>query len=259
MQVKEYVAASPGFPCRFERRVLQLPFRGETTSVPVHLFSSKADLSKAPVLITSGGVDTWKMDIHSLVLTFAKLGLTVLAFDQPGTGESAATLSKEGDEIVLGLVREAKALGNGWVAHFGLSFGANFAAMTGLSGAVNASVVLGAPLDKAFAEENLSRLPYGMFDILGNALGFDHHPELSELARLAQGLSRRDLLQQQKNAPMLVINGADDYFVPQNDTTTFTGRRNTEVRLLKGTGHCATSKMPEVMAITTEWMRARLG
>jgi esterase FrsA len=258
MQVKEYVAASPTFPVRFERRILQIPYRGRVAAVPVHLYSSKDDVSKTPVLITSGGVDTWKMDIHPMALAFAKLGLTVLAFDQPGTGESTATLTKEADEVVLGLVREAKAIGNGWVAHFGLSFGANFAAMTGLSGAVNAAVVLGGPTDKSFAEEHLGKLPYGMFDILGNAMGFDHHPGVSELTSVARGLSRHDLLQQQENAPMLVINGADDYFVPQDDTMVFTGRPDTLVRLLRDTGHCAVSKMPEVMAMTIEWLRERL-
>ena len=258
MQVKEYVAASPTFPVRFERRILQLPYRGSVATVPVHLFATKDDLSKTPVLITSGGVDTWKMDIHPMAVAFAKQGLTVLAFDQPGTGESTATLSKEGDEIVLGLVREAKAIGNGWVAHFGVSFGANFAAMTGLSGAVNAAVVLGGPTDKSFAEEHLGNLPYGMFDIVGNAMGFDHHPGISEVTRVARGLSRHDLLQQKDNAPMLVINGADDYFVPREDTTVFTGRRDTQVRLLPDAGHCAVSKMPEVMAMTLEWLRGRL-
>jgi esterase FrsA len=258
MQVKEHVAASPTFPVRFERRILELPYRDGVAAVPVHLYSSKDDLSKTPVLITSGGVDTWKMDIHPMALAFAKLGLTVLAFDQPGTGESTATLSKEADEVILGLVREAKAIGNGWVAHFGLSFGANFAAMTGLSGAVHAAVVLGGPTDRSFVEEHLGKLPYGMFDILGNAMGFDRRPGLSELTSVARGLSRHDLLQQKENAPMLVINGADDYFVPQDDTTVFTDRRDTMVRLLPGTGHCAVSKMPEVMAMTTDWLREQL-
>ena len=58
---------------------------------------------------------------------------------------------------------------------------------------------------------------------------------------------------------MLVINGADDYFVPQADTLVFTGRRDTEVRLLPNTGHCAVSKMPEVMSTAIGWLKSRLG
>ena len=97
-----------------------------------------------------------------------------------------------------------------------------------------------------------------MFDIVGNAMGFDRHPPMSEVMQVTRGLSRRDLLQQDTNAPMLVMNGADDYFVPQIDTTLFTGRRDTQVRLFEHSGHCATARMPEVLAMTAAWLRARL-
>ena len=86
-QVEEYVAAAPTFPVRFERRILRVPHRSGVTSVPVHLLTTHEDLTKAPVLIASGGVDTWKMDIHPMCIALANIGLTVLAFDQPGTGE----------------------------------------------------------------------------------------------------------------------------------------------------------------------------
>ena len=46
------------------------------------------------------------------------------------------------------------------------------------------------------------------------------------------------------NSPMLVVNGADDYFVPQSDTLVFQGRPHTEVHLVEGTGHVAMSKAP---------------
>jgi esterase FrsA len=257
-QVAEYVAAAPTFPLHFERRVVSVPYLDTVTQVPVHVLSRAADRSRAPVLIASGGVDTWKMDIHPLVVAFANAGFTVLAFDMPGTGESTARLSSDADEIVLALVREARALGNGKVGHFGLSFGANFSAMTGLRGAVDAAVVLGGPLDGAFDETHLAKLPYGMFDIVANAMGFERHPPMSELVQVTRGLSRRALLEYDNNAPMLVINGADDYFVPQIDTTIFDGRRDTDVHLLEHCGHCATARMPEVLAMTTEWLRARL-
>jgi esterase FrsA len=37
---------------------------------------------------------------------------------------------------------------------------------------------------------------------------------------------------------MLVINGANDYFVPQADTLVFQRRRDTEVHLIPDIGHC---------------------
>lgn len=225
----------------------------------MHLYALSGRFDAAPVLLVSGGVDTWKMDIHALCVAFAeRLGVTVLAFDQPGTGENPAPLAIEADEIVLGLAKEARAIGNGQVAHFGLSFGANYSAMTGLLGAVDAAVVLGGPVDRAFTEENLEKLPYGMPDIVCNALGFDSRPSRQEFVTAAARLSRRALLEQAGNSPMLVINGANDYFVPQSDTLVFEGRPRTEAHLIDGAGHCARSKLPEVMSMVFRWLREQI-
>jgi esterase FrsA len=138
-QVTAYLAAAPGFPVKFERRLIAMPFAGRTVTAPVHLYSVSGRYAQAPVLLISGGVDTWKMDIHNICLALAQgLRVTVLAFDQPGTGENPAPLAIEADEMVLGLVKQARAFGNGKVAHFGISFGANYSAMTGLLGIVDA-------------------------------------------------------------------------------------------------------------------------
>jgi esterase FrsA len=62
-----------------------------------------------------------------------------------------------------------------------MSFGVNFSAMTGLSGAVDAAVNIGGPVNHAFGADNAKRLPYGMDGILGTAFGFDQKPSLQEL------------------------------------------------------------------------------
>jgi len=259
-QVTSYLTAAPGFPVKFERRFVAVPFVGATTTLPVHLYSVSGRFDQAPVLLISGGVDTWKMDIHRLCVTFAeRLGVTVLAFDQPGTGENQAALVIEADEIVLGLAQEARTIGNGKVAHFGLSFGANYSAMTGLLGAVDAAVVLGGPIDSAFAKEALEKLPYGMPDIVSNAMGFDHQPTMQEFVSAAGKLSRRALLEQTGNAPMLVINGENDYFVPQSDTLVFDGRLRTVAHLIPDAGHCARSKLPDVMSLVFRWLPEQIG
>jgi esterase FrsA len=255
-EVEKYVEASKTFPVRFERRILKLPYAGGMVDVPVHLLGGPDDRKKSAVLVASGGVDTWKMDSHLLLVALAKgTGLTVLAFDHPGTGETRVPLNGAADEVVLGVVREARAIGDGRVAHFGMSFGGNFAAMTGLSGAADAAVNLGGPVKEAFKERNLSRLPYGMKDILGNAFGFNRQPEFPEIVKSAAGLSRAALLEGRKNSPMLVINGADDYFVPQEDALIFQGRPQTQVHLIPGTGHCAMSKFDEVIPMIVGWLR----
>ncbi len=131
-QVDEYVKAAPGFGLEFERRILSLPYRSGEIELPVHILSVDGRYEDAPVLLLSGGVDGWKMDMHPLVSAFAKnAGVTVVAFDQPGTGESPVPLDAFGDEVIDGLVATARALGNGQVAHLGVSFGGNFAVRSG--------------------------------------------------------------------------------------------------------------------------------
>jgi len=258
-QLKSYLTASPDFVVKFERRILALPYKGATVDLPVHLFSASGHFDKSPVLIYSGGVDTYKMDSHSFLVSLAqRVGMTVLAFDQPGTAENPVPLSIEGDELVLGLVKEARKLGNGKVVHFGLSFGGNFSAMTGLSGAVDAAIVLGGPVDQAW-KQDFSKMPYGMNGIIANDMGFDHEPSLGEFGAAAATFSRRTLLDRKDNAPMLVINGAIDPFVPQADTLVFQGRANTEVHLLPDTGHCAITKFPEALEIIYRWLEQHVG
>ena len=258
-QLNEYLLAAAGFGVGFERRVLALPYLASTTPVPVHLLSPAVDHREAPVLLFSGGIDTWKMDLHALAVGLAAgAGVTIMAFDIPGTGENEAPLDTFADEVIYGLIAEARRIGNGKVGHFGLSFGGNFSAMSGLAGAVDAAIDLGGPVDEAFEPENFRRLMFGMADIAGNAYGFTSPPTEAEILEASQTSVRRSLLREATNGPMLVINGADDVHVPQADTLVFTGRPLTEVHLISGTGHCATSKLAEVMGIVLDWLPAHL-
>ena len=258
-QLEQYQLAAASFPVRFERRVLSLPVGPAAVDLPVHLFSAADHFDAAPVLIFSGGVDTWKMDIHNWCLTLAeRSGATVLAFDMPGTGENPVLLGPDADALIQSLVTAARGIGNGLVAHLGISFGGNFAAMTGLTGTVDAAIVLGGPVQESFRPEVMRRLPYGMADIVGNAEGFDQPVTVEQLASAGAPLNRAELLQTQNNAPMLVINGADDYFVPQHDTLVFDGRPGVVVELIDGTGHCAMSKAAEVLPIIIGWLRNQL-
>ena len=260
-QVEEYLAAASTFPVHFERRTLTVPYAGAKVEVPVHIYSVTGEYESLPVLLMSAGVDTWKMDVHGMLLAAAQhTGATVIAFDMPGTGEIAhVPLNADADEVVLGLVSEARGIGNGKVGYIAFSFGGNFSAMTGLRGAVDAAVNDGGPVKDSFAPEHLSRLPYGMFDIVGNAMGFNSKPTLDELVAVGAQLSRAALLEQPTNSPMLVVNGADDYFVPQSDTLVFQGRPNTEVHLIEGTGHVCVSKMDTVLPMMLHWLRDQLG
>ncbi|MFJ9249606.1 alpha/beta hydrolase [Streptomyces sp. NPDC101776] len=253
-QLEQYVLAAPGFEAAFERRIVDVPCGEGVTALPVHLLTPRGWSGDTPVLLASGGVDTWKMDSHGLFEMVAlRTGMGVLAFDIPGTGECAGPMNSEvGADIVRALAAEARALGNGRVLHLGMSMGGHFSARSGLAGDVDAAIVIGGPVETAFARGR--GFAHGMDGIVGNALGFDHEPTPDELAENWPHFVLRPLLDLDTNVPMLVINGADDVHVPQQDTLVFDGRRDTEVHLLADTGHCAVSKMPQVLKLMFEWI-----
>jgi esterase FrsA len=260
LQLEQYSKAAAGFGVHFERRILQLPYRGTTTPVPVHLLSPTPDFAQTPVMIASGGIDSWKMDIHGIVTPFVHgANVTVMAFDHPGTGETAAPLDQHADEVIDGLIDAARHLGDGRVVHFGLSFGGNFAATSALRGVVDGAIDLGGPVVMFSEPEYNKHLPFGMREIFGNALGFSASPSHDEITAAEIPFNRSALLDQDANSPMLVVNGADDVHIPQHDTLIFEGRRDTEVHLIPGTGHCTTSKLPETIPLMITWLRDFLG
>jgi hypothetical protein len=63
---------------------------------------------------------------------------------------------------------------------------------------------LGSPVVDAFEAQNVQKLPYGMHDILGNAVHWDHSPTLEELSAGLEQLTGRSCL------PSKVIRGAFD-------------------------------------------------
>ncbi|MEV7021274.1 alpha/beta hydrolase family protein [Kitasatospora sp. NPDC093558] len=257
-QAEQYRLAAPAFPVEFERRTLTVPYGGGTgtTDVTVHLMAAPGLPADAPVLLASGGVDSWKMDLHGLWVRLAlALPVRLLLFDLPGTGETShLPMTPDGGAgVIAGLVAHARSIGGGMVGHFGISMGGHYAARTGLGGTVDAAVVLGGPVERSFARGR--GFAFGMDGIVGNALGFDALPSTAEREDAFAAFDLRPLLDQDANGPMLVVNGADDVHVPQHDTLVFTGRRATDVHLLPGTGHCAISKMGEAMELITAWLR----
>jgi esterase FrsA len=256
-QVEQYLLAAADFPVEFDRRLLEVQYDGSSQRLPVHLLAAPDLPDDAPVLLASGGVDSWKMDLHALFVAFAlNTGMRVLTFDIPGTGECPIPLSRDSVGMIDGLVGHARELGDGRVAHLGISMGGYFSAATGLAGSVDAAIVLGGPVESAFAPGR--SFQFGMADIAGNAFGFDRQPSAAETAERGAEMSLRPLLDQDTNSPMIVVNGADDIHVPQQDTLVFGDRRHTRVELLPDTGHCAISQLDDVIPLLIDWLSETL-
>jgi esterase FrsA len=65
---------------------------------------------------------------------------------------------------------------------------------------------------------------------------------------------------------MLIMNGADDYFVPRSETLVFTGRAKTDVHMLGECRHCAVlsgnggkSRLPDVIELIADWLPNKIG
>lgn len=256
-QIEQYELAVPGMPVHFERRVLDIPYQGTTTPTPVHILAAPGLPADAPVLLASGGADSWKVDLHDLFVSMAlNTGARVVVFDIPGTGESQVAMTRESTEIIDGLVATVRSLGDGRVLHFGISMGGYFSAYSGLTGIVDGSVNFGGPVEAAFVPGK----PWaeGSIGIIGNLLGFDHDADLTELGVALEPLSLRPLLDKDANTTMFVVNGDNDALVPMHDTVVFEGRRDTQVVIIPGTGHCATSKFDEATQLINDWITEQL-
>ena len=260
-QIEQYTLASKDFPVTFDRRTVTSRMNGEVVEVPVHILAEPGATEDTPVLLVSGGVDTWKMDLHSMWVTYI-LGahVRVVAFDHPGTGElTHIPMTVDSTQIVDGLIAYARTLTTGKVGHLGVSFGGYFAAHTALTSAADAAVVIGGPVTtNAFGAEHLKQLMYGMAGIVGNAFGFTSIPTDDELLARAQSIAMDDLVAKGTNCPTLAINGDNDVHVPLADTELWRGRPNTDVVLIPGGTHCAMNKLDQLMPAVTNWLTTAL-
>ena len=264
-QLRTYLAAAPSFPFPFERQVLDVAYHAETTRVPIHIYRRPSGATAVPVVVMLGGVDTWKMDIHHSILEAAEhMDAIVVGVDGPGVGESAVASQPDGDVILAGVAAQVRDLGNGRVGAAAWSFGATWAVKLALTGAVDAAVAIGGPVEMAFDISTIRHWPNGMSGIMGNSLHRDQpftDPEATAPGLHGFRLSAQGLLDDwgPNATPLFVANGADDPYVPASDTTMFEGRPNTVVRLEAGATHCAAEKSAQVNPAAFTWLRSHLG
>jgi esterase FrsA len=259
-QLEQYTLAAKDFPVSFERRTVTTQYQGLVVEVPVHILAEPDASRDTPVLVVSGGIDTWKMDLHDMWVAYAlNAHLRIVACDIPGTGElSHVAMTPAATAIVDQVVAFARTLTTGKVGQLGMSFGGYFSAHAGLTEVVDAAVVVGGPVLNAFAPENIAGLMYGMKDIFGNAAGFTQVPTIEQITAVSGSFALGDLLGKDTNCPMFVINGDKDVHVPLADTQLFQGRPDTTVHVIAGGTHCAFNKVADVIAANTTWLTSAL-
>lgn len=258
-QIEHFLRAARELRLGFERRELSVPYRDGAATAMAHVYSPPGRPAPAALML-SGGVDTWKIELHRLATILVRAtGLAVVAIDMPGTGESEVPLAPDSDQILTGaLAATSEELGTSTTGFFGISFGGHWAAKLALHGAVDAAVDLGGPVAASFERDGIEGLPHGMSGIVANAAGFDRVPAVSEVAELLRGFSLRRDLERPGGSPLLVVNGAADPYVPTSDVTDFDPRPEATVWLIRDGEHCASDRIRRVMPAIIGWISTAL-
>ncbi|MFN7954493.1 MAG: alpha/beta hydrolase [bacterium] len=261
-QLQCYLAAAPAFPCAFERRSIEIRARGASLAVATHVFAPRASAgADTPLVVLSGGVDTWKVELHRIALLLVRMGgFRVAAIDMPGTGESTIPLAPDADAVYAGVVAALRGPRTRTAA-FGISAGGPWAAKLALMGAVDAGVDLGGPVGATARDgASLLRMPNGMPGIVANACGLDALPPPEKAERLLDTFSLRTqgLLTPRPTNPLLAINGTDDAYVPAADLAVFRAFPNATVWAIAGATHCAAERIVSVLLAATAWLRVQL-
>jgi esterase FrsA len=260
-QVEQYIKASKDFPVKFDRKLVPCYHGFQLVEAPVHIISHPEADSNSPVMIASGGVDTWKMDLHMMWEKFAlACKCHVVAFDLPGNGElSHVPMDDKGDEVIRGIIKFGRGWGNGTVCHFGFSMGGHYSAISGLRHDVDLAIVCGGPTNTSFTPENAVRLTagYGMDGIMCNAIGrWQEQPPTQALIDSVPMFNLKYLVEDDRNCPMYVINGESDVHIDNNDVKAFEGRKDTEMHLFPGTGHCCDAN-PKAVGLMIAWLKGK--
>lgn len=237
---------------------------GEGKEVIVYLRKPKG-ISKPPVVIRWGGVDTWKEERNDINDRFLKDGIAAMTIDMPGVGESPLLGSPDGERQytpVFDWIRAQSDLNGSRIGIIGMSFGGYWAAKLAhthreyLAGAVS----WGGGAHLNFQAEWAARSRYADSYLM----------DLAETRALMMGLTSYDdyikhvpglsLLDQgvldQPSAPLLLVNGKEDRQVPIEDLYLVLEHGSPKAARIFPGGHMGNT--PETLPTIMRWLKERL-
>ncbi len=243
--------------------VVRIPYRGE--EIIGYLRVPESALPP-PVVVLTGGVDTWKSDIEAQVKAMLAEGMAAFTFDMPGTGESAWPLTPDGDEVysrVLEYLKTRPDLDGDRMAVHLQSFAGYYAVKLALLDPnVKAAVNIGGPIHLSFTVEHAETVHEGMIKTIAHAMGEDLDQSLAEMvAEIAPfSLERQGLLKvPERQAPLLSINGDQDPLVTIDDLYVISESGIVQEEwVYAGDGHCASKNASEHVPRAAAWIKAQL-
>jgi esterase FrsA len=242
--------------------VVEIPFEGKT----IIGYLRTPARARPPVVVVTGGVDTWKSDIDALIEPLLAQGLAVFAMDIPGTGQSQWRLSPENDKVfsaVFDYLKTQPELNADRLGLYEMSFGGYYAIRLALTHPdVDAAVNVGGPIALAFAESNVKKVPDVMVATISHAMGVEQDLPLEQrMAHVEKfSLDRSGYLQDpRRTPPILSINGSEDKLVPIEDLYIITERGiKQDEWVYQGEGHCAIDVMDDWAGKAAVWMKEKL-
>lgn len=224
------------------------------------------DVEKPPVVVVTGGVDTWKSDVDRQVNAMLAEGLAAFAFDMPGTGESEWPLEPDSDRVYSRVVEYLKTrpeLDGENIGVYLQSFAGLYAVKLALVDPnVKAAVNIGGPVHLAYMPEYIKKVPDVMIKTIANAMGQDPNVSFEEMVAMAgpMSLGSQNLLTKpERQAPLLSINGDEDPLVPIDDLYIISKSGiEQEEWVYEGDGHCAPNNMEEHAPRAASWLKRHL-
>lgn len=224
------------------------------------------DVEKPPVVVVTGGVDTWKSDVEEQVHAILNEGMAVFAFDMPGTGESQWPLEPNSDRVYSRVIEFLKAnpdLDGDNIGVYLQSFAGLFAVKLALVDPnVKAAVNIGGPIHLAFTREHIEKVPDVMIATIAHAMHTEMENDLNRQVEMSTPMSLKVqglLKKPEHQAALLSINGDQDPLVPIEDLYLISQSGiEQEEWVYKGDGHCAHKNMHEYAPKAAAWLKAHL-
>ncbi|GAB4330690.1 MAG: esterase FrsA [Candidatus Abyssubacteria bacterium] len=223
-------------------------------------------VEKPPVVILTGGVDTWKSDIDNQVEAMLAEGLATFAFDMPGTGESQWPLEPDSDRVYSAVIRYLKTrpdLDGERIGVHLMSFAGLFAVKLALVDPnVKAAVNIGGPIHIAFTPDHIQKVDKVMIATIAHAMREDPAADFDTMVARAKPMSlgTQGLLKKpERQAALLSINGDEDPLVPIDDLYIISKSGiEQEEWVYQGDGHCAHKNMKEYVPKAAAWLKVKL-
>ncbi|RJP18683.1 MAG: alpha/beta hydrolase [Candidatus Abyssobacteria bacterium SURF_5] len=255
-----YLQAAQSFDPPLE--IVRIPF--ENKEIIGYLRVPEIDMP--PLVVLTGGVDTWKSDMEPQINAMLSEGLAVFAFDMPGTGESQWPLEPTSDRVysrVIEYFKDHPAVDGEQIGVYLQSFAGLFAVKLALVDPnVKAAVNIGGPIHLAFTREHIRKVPDVMIATIAHAMRTELENNLDRQVEVSEPMSLKQqglLKTPERQAALLSINGDLDPLVPIEDLYIISRAGiQQEEWVYKGDGHCAHDSMVEYVPKAAAWLKTRL-